>query len=79
VSLEGAARGAAVIVQNREGGPAGALLAADIGFEGFPLCVERVEILLQTLLGGFARVDRAAHSLLASRFGSFSPTHGRFG
>ena len=35
-------------------------LALDIGFGGLALGVERVELLLEPMLGGFAGVDRAA-------------------
>ena len=37
-------------------------LALDIGFGGFPLGIEGVEFLLETVLGGFARVDGAAQT-----------------
>jgi hypothetical protein len=35
-------------------------LAGDIGIAGFALRIEGVEFLLQALIGGFARIDRAA-------------------
>src|SRR5258708_23875974 len=35
-------------------------LAADVSLGGFALGVEGVEVLVQTLFGGLARVDRAA-------------------
>src|SRR5260370_18693695 len=44
-------------------------LAFDIGFGGFPLRVERVELVLQRRLGGYPRVDRAAQA---------RPCHGSF-
>jgi hypothetical protein len=40
--------------------PAFMRLALDIGFAGFALGVERVEGEIEIVLGGFARVDRAA-------------------
>ena len=40
-------------------------LAVDVGSAGFALGVEAVEALLQTLLGAFPRVDRAADLGLA--------------
>src|SRR5262249_54315502 len=40
--------------------PAGMGLAMDVGFGGFPLGIERIEILVQTFLGAFARIDGAA-------------------
>src|SRR5690606_29747770 len=45
--------------------PTGVLLALNVRFTGLPLGMERVEVLLQTLLGGLARVDRAADALCA--------------
>ena len=42
------------------GHPAFRPLAGDIGFAGLALGMQRVELLLQTLLGRFARVDGAA-------------------
>jgi len=40
--------------------PTLALLASDEGFAGFSLRMQRVEVLLQTFLRGFARVSCAA-------------------
>src|SRR5467141_4007861 len=40
--------------------PALVTLAADVGLAGFALRLERVELLLEPFLGGFAGVDRAA-------------------
>ena len=55
-----AAGEAAVVVGAGQGGPALVLLAQDVGFAGLALGVERVERLLQPLLGALAGVDRAA-------------------
>src|SRR5467141_2579196 len=51
--------------------PALVTLAADVGFAGFALRLERVELLLEPFLGGFTGVDRAA---LAARV---TPRHRR--
>jgi hypothetical protein len=56
---------AAVVVASAEQLPALVGLALHIGFRGLPLIVERVELLLETVLGRNAGVDRAAQS----RFG----------
>src|SRR6266481_3859201 len=53
-----ATREPAIIVAGSGQYPAFMLLAADIGFTSFVLRFERVELLLQPLLGGFAGVDR---------------------
>jgi len=39
-------------------------LALNIGFGGFPLRVERVELLLQPRVGGYSRIDRATQAWL---------------
>ena len=52
---------AAVVVQSRQDHPAFMLLGEDKGRTGFALGIERVEGLLQALLGRFARVNRASH------------------
>src|SRR4051794_23407822 len=49
-----------IIVGGLDQPPALALLAADEGFAGFALRMQRVEILLQLFLGRFAGVDGAA-------------------
>src|SRR5690606_14259210 len=51
---------AAVIVAIAEQHPTLRLLACDVRLAGLALCVEAVELLLQALLRGFARVDGAA-------------------
>jgi len=43
-----------------QAGPALVLLAGDVRLGRFPLGVERVEVLLQALIGGLAGVDGAA-------------------
>jgi len=40
--------------------PAFVPLAVDEGLAGFTLCLQRIEFLVEPLLGGFAGVDRAA-------------------
>src|SRR5262245_30346833 len=54
------AREPAVVVGGRQGAPALVGLALDVGLGGFALVVERVEVLLEALVAGDARVDRAA-------------------
>ena len=49
-SLKGAAGEAAVIVHLGQRGPALVLLTEDKGFAGFPLGIERVEVLLEAPL-----------------------------
>ena len=49
-SLKGAAGDAAVIVHLGQRGPALVLLTEDKGFAGFPLGIERVEVLLEAVL-----------------------------
>ena len=53
---------AAVVIQCRQDRPAFVLLRENEGRAGLALRVERVEGLLQTFLGRFARVNRAAQS-----------------
>ena len=38
-------------------------LASDIGLAGFPLGVQRIELLFQAVLGGFTGVDGATETL----------------
>ena len=49
-SFKGAAGDAAVIVHLGQRGPALVLLTEDKGFAGFPLGIERVEVLLEAVL-----------------------------
>src|SRR5262249_50827499 len=49
----------AIVIAGSRRCPALVLLAADVGLAGFALSRERVEFLVEPLLGGFAGVDRA--------------------
>ena len=69
--LHVAAREPAIVIAGPGQYPALVPLAADVGLAGFALRLQRVELLLEPLLGGFAGVDRAA---LAARV---SPRHRR--
>ena len=50
----------AIIIVVGDEQPALGLLACDVGLAGFALGIEGVELLLQSLFAGLARVDRAA-------------------
>ena len=52
----------AIIVGLRQTGPALMALAPDKRFAGLALGMQRVELLLQPLFGGFAGVDRTAQA-----------------
>src|ERR1700680_4332409 len=65
---------AAVVIHVAKRGPAGMTLAHDIGLARFPLGVERIEFLLEALVGRFAGVDRAADG--GSGSCEISPGHG---
>ena len=65
---------AAVVVHVAKRDPAGMTLAHDVGFASFPLCVERIEFLLEALVGRFSGVDRAAYG--GSGSCKISPWHG---
>src|SRR4051812_229275 len=58
-ALQRAAGQPAIIVGGLDQSPALAALAADKRFAGFALRMQRVEVLLQPFLGGFAGVDGA--------------------
>src|SRR5207302_9161372 len=58
--LHVATREPAVVVAGSGQYPALVMLAADIGLARFALRLERVELLFEPFLGGFAGVDRAA-------------------
>ena len=60
-SAESAAREAAIVVEGGQSRPALVPLAGNIGEAGFALGVEGIEVLLETVLGGFAGVDGAAN------------------
>ena len=59
---------APIVVMNLDELPTLALLASDEGFAGFSLRMQRVEVLLQTFLRGFARVSCAAQRLRLTGF-----------
>src|SRR5439155_7663801 len=59
-ALHVAAREPAIVVAGPGQCPAPVTLAADVGLAGFALRLERVELLFEPFLGGFAGVDRAA-------------------
>src|SRR5260221_799862 len=59
-ALQRAAGKPAIIIGGLDQPPALAPLAADKGLAGFALRLQRVELLLQPVLGGFAGVDGAA-------------------
>ena len=61
--LQGSARDAAVVIVGSDRMPALAGLTLDVGLAGLALGVERVERLVEPLLGRFAGVDRAAQAL----------------
>ncbi len=65
-ALHRTARETTIVVALVKRAPALMLLAEDISGTGLALGVERVEVLLETLLGRLARIDRAAG-------GSFQP------
>src|SRR5262249_350916 len=54
------ARQPTVVVAGFDDAPALAVLTADVGLAGLALRLERVEVLLEPFLGGFAGVDGAA-------------------
>ena len=58
----------AVVIAGSRRCPALVLLAADVGLAGFALSSERVEFLVEPLLGGFAGVDRATPAARVSRW-----------
>jgi hypothetical protein len=52
----------AVVITFRQAHPAFVPLARDEGLTGFALRLQRIELLLEPLLGRFAGVDRTAHA-----------------
>ena len=62
-SLHRAAGDAAVVVAGPDQPPALPGLTLDVGLAGLALGIERVEVPLQALLGGFAGVDRAMRAV----------------
>ena len=71
-----AAGEAAVVVFGPQQGPSGMGLAADIGLRGIILGVERVEVLLEPLVGRDAGIDRAANRLRRSGLHDEDPFDG---
>src|ERR1019366_213994 len=61
-ALYRAAREASVVVHVRKRDPSGVTLARDVGLTCFALRVERVELLLEPIIGRLPRVDRAAEN-----------------
>ncbi len=59
-SFHGSTRQTAVVVGGLDQTPSFASLALDERFARLALCVQRVEVLLQSFLGRLAGVDRAA-------------------
>jgi hypothetical protein len=68
-ALHVAAREAAIVIEVGQQRPAFMALAVDIGGAGLTLGIEAVEILVEPLLGRFARVDGAADPASGSRLG----------
>src|SRR5215831_17695855 len=56
------AREPAIVITSRQAYPALVPLAVDEGFAGLALGLQRIEFLLESLLGGFVSVDRATNS-----------------
>src|SRR5271155_2913551 len=72
-SLQIATGESAIVIAGSHQYPALAALAADKGLAGFALRCERVELLLQPFLGGFAGVDRAAPAVgVAQEHGDYT-------
>jgi hypothetical protein len=59
--VDGSTRDSAIIVHLGQRDPTLMLLAENKGFTGLALGVQRIEILLETLIGGFARINRTAN------------------
>src|SRR3984893_7436865 len=71
-----AAREASVVIHFGERGPSGVTLAGDVGLTCFALSVERVELLLEPIVGRLAGVDPAAENhpgLRATRLANVRP------
>ena len=62
-TVGGPAGVSAVVIAGPDQGPAGMGLAFDIGRGGIVLRVQRVELLVEPVLGGDPRIDRAADRL----------------
>src|SRR6202011_4698458 len=63
------AREPAVVITFRQAHPAFVPLARDEGLTGFALRVQRIELLLEPLLGRLAGIDRTADASVAPRSG----------
>ena len=57
----------AIVITGAQAHPAFVQLAADEGFAGFALCLQRIEFLFEPLLGRFAGVDRTANPSTLTR------------
>ena len=64
---------ASVVVHIGKRDPSGMTLAHDIGLASLPLGVERIELLLESLIGRLSGVDRTTEGEPGS--GSISPSH----
>jgi hypothetical protein len=67
---------APIVIHVGKRDPSGMPLAYDIGLARLPLSIERIEFLLEPLVGRFAGVDRAADGEPGSR--GIRPGHGLF-
>src|SRR5262249_6719256 len=65
----------AVVISLGQACPSFVSLAGDEGLTGLALRLQRIEFLLQPLLGGFARVNRAAHGSFPPRAAGRPPRH----
>src|SRR5262249_28579818 len=61
----------AVIIARAQADPAFVPLAVDEGLTGLALRLQRIELLLEPLLGRFAGVDRTVHGSAPPRSGSW--------
>ena len=66
---------ASVVIHVGKRDPAGMTLAHDIGLARLPLGVERIEFLLEALVGRLAGVDRAADNLIGGISGIPDPCY----
>src|ERR1700689_1820427 len=61
---EGGSAERAIVIMVRNEPPPLVRLALDVGLAGFALGVQRVELQVEVIIGGFPGVDRAAKKLL---------------
>src|SRR5258706_2171299 len=66
-TIEGGTRQATVVIMIGNQAPALMSLALDIGLARFPLGIERIELQVEIMLSGFARVDGASGELSCRR------------